>query len=205
MDGRALIHVKRNEWADLPHHHRVPTHRLQLRFGSGFQTQGWEVDLCSWLNERSRGVIAGSLKKHIDPHCLRSLRTAAGNCGGLSDILLAWLSRPFGGLSHPGDMPDQDRPMSTESEIEERSQLYQQAKGWLVAAAAGNILDHCSAEDRARMLLSAAEEFQGNDVFIPELNDQTSHETDLIVQQAIATIAVLLAKNYSIKISKEDN
>ncbi len=95
--------------------------------------------------------------------------------------------------------------MSTESEIEERSQLYQQAKGWLVAAAAGNILDHCSAEDRARMLLSAAEEFQGNDVFIPELNDQTSHETDLIVQQAIATIAVLLAKNYSIKISKEDN
>ena len=102
-------------------------------------------------------------------------------------------------------MPDQGPQMSTESASQERSQLYEQAKSWLVAAAAGNILDHCSAEDRARMLLSTSENLQDSDVFIPELDDQTSHETDLIVQQAIATIAVLLAKNFSINISKEEH
>ena len=86
----------------------------------------------------------------------------------------------------------------------DRSPVYRQAKEWLISAALQTVLDHCSEEDRARLRLIAASELQNSEALIPEFNEETDQHADLIVQQAIATISILISKEYNITILKPE-
>ena len=74
-----------------------------------------------------------------------------------------------------------------------------------VAAASRNVLEHCSEDDRARLLSSVTTPLQEDQEFIPELNVETHQLADKVVEQAIATIAILIAKKCSISILKKDD
>ena len=105
-------------------------------------------------------------------------------------------------LSHPGLTPSKQQKMSKETGKNDRPPGYMQAREWLISAALQNVLDHCSEEDRARIRLNVSPELQNSDVLIPDFNDETNQHADLIVQQAIATISVLISKKYNITILK---
>jgi len=92
--------------------------------------------------------------------------------------------------------------MSKETGKNDRSPGYRQAREWLISAALENVLDHCSEEDRARLRLYLSPEIQKCDVLIPDFNEETNQYADIIVQQAIATISILISKEYSITIVK---
>ena len=95
--------------------------------------------------------------------------------------------------------------MPTQQATTERTELYGQARGWLIAAASADILEHCAQKDRGRLLSTANNDLQHGEVFIPELDEQTAQFADGVVEQAIATLAMLISKNYGINLSKEDN
>ena len=95
--------------------------------------------------------------------------------------------------------------MPTQPATHDRAELYGQARAWLIAAASADILEHCSENDRARLLSTSDNDGRGGEVVIPELDDETHQLTDGIVEQAIATIAMLISKQHRIRISKEDN
>ncbi len=86
----------------------------------------------------------------------------------------------------------------------DRSPGYRQAREWLISAAVETVLDHCSEKDRARLRLVTPPELQDSAVLIPEFNEETNQNTDLIVQQAIATISILISKEYNITILKPE-
>ena len=94
--------------------------------------------------------------------------------------------------------------MSKESEQTDHSPGYRQAREWLISAAVETVLDHCSEEDRARLRLNASPELQNCEALIPEFNEETNRYADLIVQQAIATISILISKQYNITILKPE-
>ena len=100
-------------------------------------------------------------------------------------------------------MPNHQRPIPDQQATTDRAELYRQARGWLIAAASADILEHCSEDDRVRLLSSAIREAHDVGVVIPELNEQTRQLTDGVVEQAIATIAMLISKNQGIKIAKQ--
>ena len=75
---------------------------------------------------------------------------------------------------------------------------YRKSREWLISAAVENVLDHCSEQDRARLNLTADSEAQETEALIPEFNEKTNGHVDLIVQQAIATISILISKEYNI-------
>ena len=108
-------------------------------------------------------------------------------------------------LRHPGFNPDDPRQMPTQPATTDRSELYGQARGWLIAAASADILDHCAQKDRGRLLSTANNDLQNGELFIPELDEQTAQLADGVVEQAIATLAMLISKNCGINISKENN
>ena len=95
--------------------------------------------------------------------------------------------------------------MPTEPATTDRVELHGQVKGWLIAAASANILDHCSDKDRVGLLATATNDAQHAEVFVPELDEEIDQLADGIVEQAIATAAVLISKAYGINISKQDN
>ena len=95
--------------------------------------------------------------------------------------------------------------MPTQKAKSDRTELHGQARGWLIAAASADILDHCSQKDRGRLLSTVNNDLQHGEVFIPELDEQTAQFADGVVEQAIATLAMLISKNCGINISKEDN
>ena len=105
-------------------------------------------------------------------------------------------------LSHPGLTPSKQQKMSKETGKNDRSPGYRQAREWLISAALETVLDHCSEEDRARLRLNVSPELQNCDALIPDFNEETNQYADLIVQQAIATISILISKEYSITILK---
>ncbi|QNI54576.1 hypothetical protein SynBIOSE41_02071 [Synechococcus sp. BIOS-E4-1] len=39
---------------------------------------------------------------------------------------------------------------------------------------------------------------------IPEFNEEMNQHTDLVLQQAIATISILISKNYNITVMKKE-
>ena len=84
----------------------------------------------------------------------------------------------------------------------DRSPGYRQAREWLISAAVETVLDHCSEEDRARLRLNVSPDLQDCDVLIPDFNEEINQYADLIVQQAIATISILISKEYNITILK---
>ena len=90
--------------------------------------------------------------------------------------------------------------MSKDSGQNDRSPGYRQAREWLISAAVETVLDHCSEEDRARLRLKESPEHQISEALIPELNEETNQYADLIVQQAIATISILISKEYNVTI-----
>ncbi len=92
--------------------------------------------------------------------------------------------------------------MSRETGQTDRSPGYRQAREWLISAALETVLDHCSEEDRARLRLNVSPQFQDCNVLIPDFNEETSQYADLIVQQAIATISILISKEYNITVLK---
>ena len=92
--------------------------------------------------------------------------------------------------------------MSKESEQTDHSPGYRQAREWLISAAVETVLDHCSEEDRARLRLNVSSDLQNCDVLIPDFNEETNQYADLIVQQAIATISILISKEYNINVLK---
>ena len=92
--------------------------------------------------------------------------------------------------------------MSKDSGQNDRSPGYRQAREWLISAAVESVLDHCSEEDRARLRLNASPEIQNSEALIPEFNEETEQYADLIVQQAIATISIMISKEYNITILK---
>ena len=92
--------------------------------------------------------------------------------------------------------------MSKDSGQTDHSPGYRQAKEWLISAAVETVLDHCSEEDRARLRLKESPELQNSEALIPELNEETNQYADLIVQQAIATISILISKEYNVTILK---
>ena len=94
--------------------------------------------------------------------------------------------------------------MSKQIGKNDRSPGYRQAREWLISAALETVLDHCSEEDRARLRLNASPEFQDCEALIPEFNEETNQYADLIVQQAIATISILISKQYNITILKPE-
>ena len=94
--------------------------------------------------------------------------------------------------------------MSKESEQTDHSPGYRKAREWLISAAVETVLDHCSEEDRARLRLNASPELQDCEALIPEFNEETNQYADLIVQQAIATISILISKQYNITILKPE-
>ena len=94
--------------------------------------------------------------------------------------------------------------MLKESEQTDHSPGYRQAREWLISAAVETVLDHCSEEDRARLRLNASPELQNCEALIPEFNEETNRYADLIVQQAIATISILISKQYNITILKPE-
>ena len=84
------------------------------------------------------------------------------------------------------------------------SHQYRTARSWLIAAAVEIVLDHCSEDDRARLKLIAAPEVQDSEAMIPEFNEEMNQHTDLVLQQAIATISILISKNYNITVMKKE-
>ena len=93
--------------------------------------------------------------------------------------------------------------MSTnDAELHARLHCYEQARNRLIAAAVEDVLEHCSDQDRVRLNLIPDAGSQGSDVPIPEFNEKTDQYVDLIVQQAIATISILISKEYNITILK---
>ena len=94
--------------------------------------------------------------------------------------------------------------MSKESEQSDHSPGYRKARECLISAAVETVLDHCSEEDRARLRLNASPEIQNCEALIPEFNEETNRYADLIVQQAIATISILISKQYNITILKPE-
>ena len=87
---------------------------------------------------------------------------------------------------------------------DDRSLRYRNARRWLISAAVDTLLDHCSEADRDRLNLIAAPEVQDPDAMILEFNEETNQYADLIVQQAIATISILISKQYNITILKPE-
>ena len=81
-----------------------------------------------------------------------------------------------------------------------RSTGYGQAREWLISAAVQSVLDHCSEEDRVRLKLVDPCELQASEALIPEFSEEANQHADLVVQQAIATISMLITKEYSIRI-----
>ena len=79
---------------------------------------------------------------------------------------------------------------------------YSQAREWLISAAVETVLNHCSEEDRERLKLMPTSAPQGYEVLIPEFNDEANQYADLVVQQAIATISMLICKEYNISVLK---
>ena len=94
--------------------------------------------------------------------------------------------------------------MSKQTGKNDRSPGYRQARECLISAAVETVLDHCSEEDRARLRLNASPELQNCEALIPEFNEETNRYADLIVQQAIATISILISKQYNITILKPE-
>ena len=105
-------------------------------------------------------------------------------------------------LSHPGLTPTKEQKMSKESGQTDHSPGYRQARECLISAAVETVLDHCSEEDRARLRLNVFPDLQNCDALIPVFNEETNQYADLIVQQAIATISILISKEYNITILK---
>ena len=94
--------------------------------------------------------------------------------------------------------------MSKQTGKNDRSPGYRQARECLISAAVETVLDHCSEEDRARLRLNASPELQNCEALTPEFNEETNRYADLIVQQAIATISILISKQYNITILKPE-
>ena len=92
--------------------------------------------------------------------------------------------------------------MSKDSGQNDRSPGYRQAREWLISAAVQTVLDHCSEEDRARLRLVDSSELQASEALIPEFSEEANQHADLVVQQAIATISMLITKEYSIRVLK---
>ncbi len=101
-------------------------------------------------------------------------------------------------------MSSMDFKMPSGDEQDDCSYRYKKARGWLISAAVENVLDHCSETDRERLNLITAAEVQDPEAMIPEFNEETIQYADLIVQQAIATISILISKKYAITILKQE-
>ena len=90
--------------------------------------------------------------------------------------------------------------MPKDSRQNDRSPGYRQAREWLISAALEAVLDHCSEEDRERLRLIVSPQLQESEALIPEFNEETNQYADLIVQQAIASISILISKEYNINL-----
>ena len=102
-------------------------------------------------------------------------------------------------------MPSKNNMMPTnDAELHARLQCYEQARNRLIAAAVEDVLEHCSDQDRVRLNLIPDAGSQGSDVPIPEFNEKTDQYVDLIVQQAIATISILICKQFDITVLKPE-
>ena len=101
-------------------------------------------------------------------------------------------------------MPIKDYKMPRAVGHDDRSLRYRSARRWLISAAVDTLLDHCSEADRDRLNLIAAPEVQDPDAMILEFNEETNQHVDLVVQQAIATISILISKTYNITVLKQD-
>ena len=87
---------------------------------------------------------------------------------------------------------------------DDHSPRFSNARSWLIAAAVETVLDHCSDADRDRLKLVAAPAAQDPEAMILDFNEEMNQYADLVVQQAIATISMLISKNYKITISKQE-
>tara|TARA_B100001093_G_C26636486_1_gene931187 strand:- start:500 stop:808 length:309 start_codon:yes stop_codon:yes gene_type:complete len=101
-------------------------------------------------------------------------------------------------------MPIKDHKMPNDAGLNDRLPSYRQAREWLISAAVETVLNHCSEEDHERLKLMASSDPQDYELLIPEFNDESNQYADLIVQQAIATISMLICKEYDISILKPD-
>ena len=95
-----------------------------------------------------------------------------------------------------------DHKMPNDAGQNDRLSGYSQAREWLISAAVETVLNHCSEEDRERLKLMPTSAPQGYEVLIPEFNDEANQYADLVVQQAIATISMLICKEYNISVLK---
>ena len=93
---------------------------------------------------------------------------------------------------------------TNDAELHARLQCYEQAHNRLIAAAVEDVLAHCSDQDLVRLNLIPDAGSQGSDVPIPEFNEKTDQYVDLIVQQAIATISILICKQFNITVLKPE-
>ena len=107
-------------------------------------------------------------------------------------------------LIHRGFTPSKEQKMSKDSVNNYRSSGYGKAREWLISAALETVLDHCSADDRARLRLISPSEIQDSEGLIPEFSEESNQYADLIVQQAIATISIMICKEYNITILKPE-
>ena len=101
-------------------------------------------------------------------------------------------------------MQNKEHNMPKHAGLSDRFTGYRQARQWLISAALETVLAHCSEADRARLRLVEASDLQDSEALIPEFNEETNQHADLIVQQAIATISMLISKQYNITISKPE-
>ena len=105
-------------------------------------------------------------------------------------------------LRHPVKISNKEQRMPELDGLGDRSTGYGQAREWLISAAVQSVLDHCSEEDRSRLKLVDPSELQASEALIPEFSEEANQHADLVVQQAIATISMLIAKEYRIRILK---
>jgi hypothetical protein len=105
-------------------------------------------------------------------------------------------------LRHPVVISNKEQRMPEHDGLRDRSTGYGQAREWLISAAVQTVLDHCSEEDRDRLRLVDSSELQASEALIPEFSEEANQHADLVVQQAIATISMLITKEYSIRVLK---
>ena len=93
---------------------------------------------------------------------------------------------------------------TNDAELHARLRCYEQTRNRLIAAAVEDVLEHCSDQDRVRLNLIPDAGSQGSDVLIPEFNEKTDQYVDLILQQAIASISILICKQFDITVLKSE-
>ena len=93
---------------------------------------------------------------------------------------------------------------TNDAELHARLRCYEQTRNRLIAAAVEDVLEHCSDQDRVRLNLIPDAGSQGSDVLIPEFNEKTDQYVDLILQQAIASISILICKQFDITVLKPE-